>query len=111
MSSLKVWRAGVIHESSFALFTSAPATHCTFDCRANESNTRPARLPQPITAMRIRSLAPWTPKIGRVAATVRAAAEAFKNLRLLSIGVSPCQFAFRLRQGYGGQAASLSAGQ
>src|SRR5688572_2791251 len=81
-----------MNESSFALFTSAPATHCTFDCRANASNTRPERLPQPITARRIRSLAPWKPKTGRAAATVRAAAEAFKNLRLLSIGVSPCQF-------------------
>ena len=39
------------------------------------------------TAEPVRSI--YSPKIGRVAATVRAAAEAFKNLRLLSIGVSP----------------------
>jgi hypothetical protein len=36
-------------------------------------------------AIRIRSLAPWNPNKGRVAATVKAAAEAFKKLRLLSI--------------------------
>src|SRR5215207_4635879 len=107
MSSLNVWRDGVMSESSFALLTSQPATHCTLVCRANESNTRPERLPQPITAMRTRSFAPCMPKTGRAAATVRAAAEAFKNLRLLSIGVSPCQFGvfFHLRRGYGGQAA------
>ena len=62
--------------------------------RANESNTRPDRLPQPITAIRIRLLAPWTPNSGFVAATVNAAAEAFKNLRLLSIRCSsPCLLA------------------
>jgi hypothetical protein len=40
-------------------------------------------------AIRTRLFAPCMPNSGFVAATVNAAAEAFKNLRLLSITVSP----------------------
>ena len=46
-------------------------------------------MPQPITAIRIRLLAPWmpAPDSGLAAAIVNAPAESFKNLRLLAMAV------------------------
>ena len=44
--------------------------------RANESNTRPDRLPQPITASRIRLLAPCTRALGRKRGSGRGAERA-----------------------------------
>jgi hypothetical protein len=73
------------------LFTSAAATNwqSAGPLRTNESNTRPARFPHPITAMRILLLEPCQPKTGLTADAAKAAAEVFKNVRLVFINRSP----------------------
>jgi hypothetical protein len=42
-----------------------------------------------MTAIRILLFAPWKPKSGFAAATLRAAADAFRNSRLVSMNDAP----------------------
>jgi hypothetical protein len=67
------------------LLTSQPATNWQSWFRVSESNTRAERVPMPITPIRTLLFAPCHANIGLVAATVKAATELFRNLRLLAI--------------------------